>query len=152
MYALNHMVLNWLKFITLGVNNVLCHNFAQCVWLLYRESDTLLPRVDPGFSRGSRGSSYIIYVYTYIAIIHINIFYQQSAYNYLLCMKLQPTCCRSCSYYALMLLYICTVIYSLAWPDPSSHRGTIACSISAYTANDNAPLCELGFGHVRLGH
>ena len=43
MYVLNHMVLNWLKeFITLGVYSVLHHNLAQCVWLLYRELDTLL--------------------------------------------------------------------------------------------------------------
>ena len=26
---------------------------------------------------------------------------------YLLCMKLQPTCCCSCSRYALILLYVC---------------------------------------------
>ena len=55
-------------------------------------------------------------------------------------MKLQPTCCCSWNYYALMLLYICMVIYSLEWPDPISRRDTITCSISAYTANDNAPM------------
>ena len=43
MYALNHTALNWLKeFITLGVNSLLRHNLAQCVWLVYRELDTLL--------------------------------------------------------------------------------------------------------------
>ena len=43
LYALNYMVLNWLKkFITLSVNIILHHNLAQCVWLLYRELDTLL--------------------------------------------------------------------------------------------------------------
>ena len=60
--------------------------------------------------------------------------------KYLLCMKLQPTCCCSCSYYALMLLYVCTIIYNLAWPDPILRRGTIACSISAYTASDNTSM------------
>ena len=65
-------------------------------------------------------------------------------------MKLQPTHCCSCSYYALMLLYTCMVIYSLAWSDPILRRGIIACSISAYTANDNA-LCKLGSGPARLG-
>ena len=59
-------------------------------------------------------------------------------------MKLQPTprptyCC-SCSYYALMLLYVWTVVYSLAWPDPISFRGAIACSIRAYTTSDNIPM------------
>ena len=43
MYALNYTALNRLKeFITLGVNSVLHHTLAQCVWLLYRELDTLL--------------------------------------------------------------------------------------------------------------
>ena len=64
-------------------------------------------------------------------------FNQQSACKYLLCKKLQPTRCCSCSYYALMLLYVCMVIYSLTQPDFISCRGAIACSISAYTASDN---------------
>ena len=42
-------------------------------------------------------------------------------------------------YYALMLLYIFMVIYGLTWPDPSSHRVAITCSISTYTASNNAP-------------
>ena len=43
MYVFNNTALNWLKeFIILSVNNVLCHNLAQCVWLLYRELDTHL--------------------------------------------------------------------------------------------------------------
>ena len=29
------------EFVTLGVNSVLHHNLVQCVWLLYRELDTL---------------------------------------------------------------------------------------------------------------
>ena len=40
------------------------------------------------------------------------------------------------------------VIYGLAWPDPSLHRVTITCSISTYTASDNA-LHELGSGYAR---
>ena len=40
--VLNHMELNRLKeFLTLGVNNVLHHNLAQCIWLVYRELDAL---------------------------------------------------------------------------------------------------------------
>ena len=50
----------------------------------------------------------------------------------------QPTHCCFCSYYALILLYVCMVIYGLVWPDPSLCRGTIACCISTYTASDNA--------------
>ena len=42
--------------------------------------------------------------------------------------------------YALMLLCVCTVIYSLAWPDPIICRDAIAFSISVYTANNNAPM------------
>ena len=42
--------------------------------------------------------------------------------------------------YALMLLCVCTVIYSLAWPDPIAHRGAIAFSISVYTTSDNTPM------------
>ena len=41
-------------------------------------------------------------------------------------------------YYAQTLLYVCTVIYSLTWPDHLSRRGAIACSISAYAASKNA--------------
>ena len=29
---------------------------------------------------------------------------------------------------------------SLAWPDPSSHRGIIPCSIGAYNANNSIPM------------
>ena len=76
-------------------------------------------------------------------------FNQQSACKYLLCMKLQHTCCCSCSYYTLMLLYVYMVIYSAAWPDLSSRRGAIACIISTYT-QAITPLCELESGHVRL--
>ena len=116
------------------------------------------PRADTGFFQGVLGVIAIlfIYIYTYIYIyiyiciyiaIYIHIycnyshyyFNQQSACIYLLCMKLQPTCCCSCSCYALMLLYICTIIYSLAWPDLGSHRGAIACN-SAYAASNNAPM------------
>ena len=60
--------------------------------------------------------------------------------KYPLCKKLQPTCCCSCSYYTLMLLYVYMIIYSLTWPDPILHRGAIACSISAYTASDNTSM------------
>ena len=35
-------ILRLKEFITLHVNNVLCHNSAQYVWLLYIELDTLL--------------------------------------------------------------------------------------------------------------
>ena len=68
------------------------------------------------FKGGLGDNSYIIfknYSYIYCNSSHCY-FNQQSACKYLLCMKLQPTRCCSCSYYALMLLYICTVIYSLA--------------------------------------
>ena len=41
---------------------------------------------------------------------------------------------------ALMLLCVCTVIYSLARPDPIICRGAIAFSISVYTANNNASM------------
>ena len=36
-----------------------------------------------------------------------------------------------------MLLYVCMVVYSLAWPDPILRRGAIAYSISAYTTSNN---------------
>ena len=55
-------------------------------------------------------------------------------------MKLQPTRCCSCSYYTLMLYYTFAWSFSITWPDPISCRGTIACSISAYSASDNAPM------------
>ena len=62
--------------------------------------------------------------------------------------------------YPLMLLYIYTVIYNLACPDPILCRDAIACSISAYTASDNAPmwtrvcpmrLCHLCPLHYHMG-
>ena len=30
-------------------------------------------------------------------------------------------------------------LVSLTWPEPSSHRGIITCSIGTYTASDSAP-------------
>ena len=53
-------------------------------------------------------------------------------------MKLQPTHCCSCSYYTLILYYTFAWSFSLTCPDPISCRGTIACSITAYSASDNA--------------
>ena len=69
--------------------------------------------------------------------------------KYLLCMKPQSIHCCSCSYYTLMLLYICMIIYSLAWPDPISRRGTITCSSyrSAYNASDNASMRTRAWCH-----
>ena len=82
-----------------------------------------------------KGGLVVIVIQLYINCNYSHYYFnQQSACKDLLCMKLQPTRCYSCSYYALISLYVCMVIYDLAWPDPSSCRGAIACSIS-----DNAP-------------
>ena len=54
-------------------------------------------------------------------------------------MKLQPTRCCSCSYYA-QLYYTFAWSFSLAWPYSVSRRGAITCSISAYSTSDNAPM------------
>ena len=90
-----------------------------------------------------------LYIYCNYSHYYFN---QQSACKYLLCMKLRSTNCCSCSYYALMLLYICTVICSLSWPGPSLHRGTIVCSIYVPILQAIMPLREPGSGHKRLDH
>ena len=54
------------------------------------------------------------------------------------------------SYNVLMLLYVCTVIYSLAWPDPISRRAlSLAVLVSILQAIIS--LCELGSSPARLG-
>ena len=101
-------------------------------------------RIQDSFKEGLGGNSYIIYknyIIVYIAIIHIIILINRvhvstyCAWSYSLHVAVPAATTHQCYYN-----YVCTIICSLTWPDPISCRGTIACSISAYAASDNAPM------------